>query len=114
MWRIAFFLKWLILLPILIVVVLLAVANDQIVPVHLNPFDPADPVLRLDLALYQVAFAAFALGAICGGMVVWSNQRKYRRQAHNTRKALTFWQARAESSERQAQGTALVLRPERS
>ena len=41
-------LKWVILLPILAVVVLLSVANDQSVTVHLNPFDKADAVLKVD------------------------------------------------------------------
>ena len=112
--KIAAVLKWLILLPILLVVLLLAISNDQTTTVHLNPFDTADPVLRLDLALYQIAFIAFALGVVCGGFVVWNSQRRYRRKSSERREQVAMWQARATSSERQlAQSTALALRPER-
>ena len=40
-------LKWAILLPVLLAIVLLAVANDQTVTVNLNPFDTTDPVLQV-------------------------------------------------------------------
>src|SRR5207253_2386055 len=62
-------LKWVILLPVLLAVVLLAVANDQTVTLHLNPFDKADPVLKVDLALYQVMFLIFVIGVLIGGLV---------------------------------------------
>ncbi|MBW3653439.1 MAG: hypothetical protein KY433_07570, partial [Actinobacteria bacterium] len=49
---------------------LLAVANDHSVHLSLNPFDPSDEVLRVELALYQVAFLAFLLGALVAAAVV--------------------------------------------
>ena len=58
-------LKWAILLPVLLAVVLLAVANDQTVTVHLNPFDKADPVLKVELALYQIAFLDLRARRVC-------------------------------------------------
>ena len=107
--RVGTFVKWLILLPILVVVLLLAISNDQTVTLHLNPFDIEDPVLRLDLPLYALAFAVFALGAICGGVVAWSGQRKHRRRAHERREEVAYWQAKAESADRSAPGTALAV-----
>lgn len=111
-------LKWLILLPVLVAVVLLAVANDQDVTVHLNPFDAGDPVLRLDLALYQVAFVVFVAGALTGGLVAWSNQRKYRRRARERRGEAALWQARADWTEERkvppaSRTSAFLPRPER-
>jgi uncharacterized integral membrane protein len=113
-------LKWIILLPVLVVALLLAVANDQSVTVHLNPFDQADPVLRVDLALYQIAFIVFVVGALVGAFVAWSGQRKHRRRARRRGEEAAFWQARAETAEvRQspprasAPSTALLPRPER-
>ena len=67
-------LKWVILLPILIAVVLLSVANDQPVTVHLNPFDKSDPVLKVELALYQLFFIVLVLGVLMGGCIVWLNR----------------------------------------
>ena len=106
-------LKWVILLPILAVVLLVAVANGQIVRVHLNPFDTADPVLKIDLALYQIAFIVFVLGVLVGGLVAWSGQRRHRRRLYDMRE-----RASAEATrppERVLPASAGFLpRPERS
>ena len=110
--------KWVILLPILLAVVLLAVANDQTVTVHLNPFDKSDPVLKVDLALYQIGFLVFVIGVLFGGVIVWSRQRKYQR-LRARREDAALWQARAEwSGNRRAgpsasQASAFLPRPER-
>ena len=75
MHALATILKWVILLPVLLVVVLLAVANDQSVTVHLNPFDKSDPVLKVDLALYQLLLCiVLLLGVLVGGFIVWLNR----------------------------------------
>jgi uncharacterized integral membrane protein len=113
-------LKWIIILPVLVAVLLLAIANDQSVTVHFNPFDPNDPVLRVDLALYQLAFAIFVLGALAGALIAWGGQRKYRRRAQERSVETALWQARAERSERRqaearppSQAAAFLPRPER-
>ena len=116
-------LKWVILLPILIAVVLLAVANDQAVPVHFNPFRVDDPVLRAELPLYQFAFAVFVLGALVGALVTWLGQRRYRVRARQEHDEAQFWHSRAERAERSqraqpdpqssSRALAFLPRPER-
>jgi hypothetical protein len=109
--------KWAVLLPVLVAVVLLAVANDQAVTVNLNPFDKDDPVLKVELALYQIAFLLFVLGVLFGGVIAWSGQSRRRRRLRREETAL--WQARAEWSERRrsephsSQASAFLPRPER-
>jgi uncharacterized integral membrane protein len=111
--------KWVILLPVLLAVVLLAVANDQTVTLHLNPFDKSDPVLRVDLALYQVGFLVFVVGVLFGGAIVWVRQRRRSRRMRDIRGDAALWQARAEWSEhrrpdpRETQASAFLPRPER-
>ena len=119
--KLSLILKWVILLPVLLAVVLLAVANDQSVPVHLNPFEPADPALSVELALYQIGFILFVLGALMGAAVVWSGQRKYRKRARERREEASLWQARAQWSERRqaeerppSRLAGFLPRPERS
>lgn len=114
-------LKWLVLLPLALAVLLLSLANDQAVTVHLNPFDADDPVLRLDLALYQIAFIIFLLGALMGGIAAWSGQRKYRRRSRARRDEAERMQARADRSEvrrqqesRPSAAAGFLPRPERS
>ena len=110
--------KWVILLPVLLAVVLLAVANDQTVTVHLNPLDKADPVLKVDLALYQIGFLVFVSGVLIGGLIVWNKQRKHRRRLQDRGDA-ALWQARAEWSghrqtePRASQASAFLPRPGR-
>lgn len=112
-------LKWVILLPVLVGVVLLAVANDQVVTVHLNPLAADDPVLRIDLALYQVGFILFVLGVFVGWLVALRARRRNRLRARDRRHESELWQARAEWSERQAEAApadaaGFLPRPERS
>lgn len=113
-------LKWLVLLPVLLAALLLAIANDQNVTVHLNPFDPQDPVLRADLALYQVAFIVFVLGALIGSVVTWTGQRRYRQPARRPRELAPAWKSESESVDRRqhpkappSSQAAFLPRPER-
>ena len=98
--RLAQIVKWILLLPVLAAVLMLAVANSQPVIVHLNPFDTDDPVLRVGLALYQIGFILFALGALAGAFVTWNGQRRYRRRAHQEEQAAKLWQYRAQRAEK--------------
>ena len=117
--RLGTILKWAILLPILIAIVLFAAANDQTVTVHLNPLSADDAVLRVDLALYQVGFLAFFAGALIGGFVTWRGQRKHRQRARDRQHEAVMWRSRAKSSERRmeaaqpAAASGLLPRPER-
>jgi uncharacterized integral membrane protein len=110
-------LKWVILLPILAAVLALAVANGQDVTVYLNPFDAADPVLRLDLPLYQFAFILFVLGVLVGGLVAWMSQMRHRRRVRRREAAL--FGADSERAERTpnappSDAVGFLPRPERS
>ena len=112
--------KWAILLPVFLAIVLLAVANDQSVTLHLNPFDPEDPILRVDLALYQVAFIVFALGVMVGGIVAWNTQRKAHHRARSPSTPAKTWQPSTDVSGRRvaeppsaSRAAAFLPRPER-
>lgn len=94
-------LKWVILLPILAAILALAVANGQTVTVYLNPFDGADPVLRFELPLYQLAFVLFVFGALVGGLVAWSSQLRQRRRERARREAALFQGRGERPAERQ-------------
>jgi hypothetical protein len=115
--RLGAFLKWIILLPVAVAVLLLAVANDQSVTVHLNPFDTEDPVLRVELALYQIAFIVFVVGALTGAFVAWSGA--LRRRARRRREQAALERSHPGAPERyRAEApapspTAFLPRPER-
>jgi hypothetical protein len=109
-------LKWAILLPIFLAVVLLALANDHSVTVNLNPFDKTDPALKVELALYQFAFLIFVLGVLFGGLIAWASQR--RRQLRDRHAARASWQRTDRPEDRKAEpaasgASAFLPRPER-
>ena len=107
--RLGGLLKWLVLLPVFIIVVLFAVANDHVVRVALNPFDSTDAALAINLPLYQLGFAIFAVGAVCGGFVMWNGQRKYRRQAREKGYDAALWRNRSEQAEKAKPGNAGLI-----
>jgi len=110
--------KWIILLPVLMGVLLLAIANDQSVTIHLNPFDTQDPVLRADMPVYQFGFLAFVVGALVGGLIAWSGQHRYRKRARHRAADAPPWQAdthrtHAAPPDAVSPSAAFLPRPER-
>lgn len=93
------FLKWVVLLPVIILVGLYAVANDHIVAVKLNPLDGSDMASAIQLPLYMIGFAAFAVGVVCGGLAVWNRQRRFRKAARVERDEAARWRVRAQDAE---------------
>lgn len=78
------FLKALIVVPLTVLIVLFAVANRQIVTVHLDPLETGLlPFPTVTLPLYLVLFAAGLIGVIAGGSATWLAQGKHRRAARS-------------------------------
>ena len=85
--------------PLGLVLVVLAVANRQMVTLALNPFRPDDSVLSLSAPFFLFLFLVLLLGMAIGSAATWWSQGRYRRQArieareavkwHNERKAVT-------------------------
>lgn len=99
----AAFLKWLLLAPVAIVVILLAIANRHTATVVFDPFagQVAAASLSVTLPLFIVLFAATMFGVLLGGCVVWFNQGRHRRMAKIAR--TDAQRARAEADRLRAQ-----------
>lgn len=80
------FLRIVVLGPLAIVVVALAVVNNQTVTLVLDPFNPASPFFSLRVPLYVVFFATLALGVLIGGVGSWFGQGHVRRAARQSRR----------------------------
>lgn len=76
-------LKLLLLLPIIIIVVTLAVANRHTVLFSLDPFADPDPALVIDVPLFWLLFGALGVGILLGGVAAWLRQGKWRRAARH-------------------------------
>jgi len=71
----------LIVLPLAIILIALAVANRAVTPFTIDPFNPGNPALTVELPLFVHLFLALILGMIIGGTVTWFRQGRYRRLA---------------------------------
>lgn len=80
------FLRIVVLGPLAIVVVALAVVNNQTVTLVLDPFNPGAPFFSLRVPLYVVFFATLALGVLIGGVGSWFGQGHVRRAARQSRR----------------------------
>jgi uncharacterized integral membrane protein len=73
----------LVLVPVAVVLIALAVANRAPVPFTLDPFNPGNPGLTLELPLFVIVFLALGLGILLGGFATWWKQGRYRKQARS-------------------------------
>jgi uncharacterized integral membrane protein len=70
-----------VLIPLAVVLVALAVANRAPVAFTLDPFNPGNPGLTVNLPLFIYIFAAMALGLVLGSFATWVRQGYYRKLA---------------------------------
>ncbi|WEX09550.1 LapA family protein [Chelativorans sp. AA-79] len=71
----------LIIVPLAIILIALAVANRALMPFTIDPFNPGNPGLTVEMPLFVYLFLAMILGMIIGGAVTWFRQGRYRRLA---------------------------------
>ena len=70
-----------VLVPLAVVLIALAVANRAPVAFTLDPFNPGNPALTLQLPLFFLLFAALAIGMVIGSLATWFKQGHYRKLA---------------------------------
>jgi uncharacterized integral membrane protein len=74
-------LRWLIVAPLGLLLVLLAVANRGAVTVSLDPFSREAPAFAFSLPLFVVLLLAVALGVVIGGVAVGVGRLRWRYRA---------------------------------
>jgi len=70
-----------IVIPVAIVLIALAVANRAPAAFTVDPFNPGNPALTLQLPLFVMLFLALAAGLLIGSFATWWNQGRYRKEA---------------------------------
>ncbi len=83
------FLKWLLLLPIVVIGLALALANRQITTIYFDPF-PNGGVNgpQISAPFFLILFVALMVGVVIGGVATWIRQGPNRRAARRARAAL--------------------------
>ena len=77
-------LTWLVFVPVAVVMVALAVANRGPAAFTIDPFNPGNPGLTVQLPLFVYLFAALAVGLIVGSVATWLRQGRYRKAARES------------------------------
>lgn len=73
--------RLLLLVPVVVVIVALSVANRGSVIFSIDPFGGDDPAFSFSVPLYWLLFAAAGVGVLIGGIATWAKQSKWRRAA---------------------------------
>jgi uncharacterized integral membrane protein len=75
------FFKWLLLLPVALLVLVFAVANRHSTTVVLDPLGLLTNGMTISAPLFIILFLAIMVGVLLGGAASWIVQGKYRRAA---------------------------------
>jgi uncharacterized integral membrane protein len=76
-------LSWLLTLPIILICVIFAVTNRQVVALDLWPF-----VLKLEAPLYVLTLGTFFAGFLVGGLGFWLSSLSHMWEKHRMRKKI--------------------------
>lgn len=104
--RLRLILKWLLIAPVAVIVVLFSIANRAPVTVSFDPIVREAPAVSATLPLYLVVLAAIALGLIAGGVGAWLAQGRHRKAERRLRRETQVLRADAERFR-----TSLASRP---
>ena len=82
-------LRWLIGVPIFVIVMSFAVANRQWTQLSLDPFHETDPAFALSMPLWLLLFVGIFIGILVGWFFCWLAQGKWRRLARERQREIT-------------------------
>jgi len=108
------FLTAVIIVPLLVLLIVFAVANRHFVTVSFDPFNAVDPALAVSIPLFALIIAVAILGVIVGGCATWISQRRWRRAARRHQgeaEAARAQVAQLSAAARANQGSAQSLVP---
>jgi hypothetical protein len=91
--------------PLGAILVAIAVANRQTVSLILDPFQPENPALSIELPFYVYLLVALVVGVILGGTATWMGQSRWRQTARAQGQRAARWQAEADRLTRERDAT---------
>lgn len=101
-------LKWLIGLPVAVVLVALSMMNNQKVTLLFDPISAPDVALSVSIPVYVVFFVGLLIGIVIGGIATWARQGRFRSAARENRKEAMRWRVKAETLEADRSASAPV------
>ncbi len=107
-------LSWIALFAVGVLVIALSVANRQWQKFSLDPFNPTQPIIYIELPMWTYLLAMFAVGAIAGGFVAWMGQGKWRELARQRAQDAVRWKGEADRLIRERDAAASTASSARS
>lgn len=105
-------LRWVIGLPVVVLVVAFAIANRRWVTLSLDPFSQEAPKLAMDMPLWLLYFFGVLVGMFLGWIAAWLAHAKHRRAARELRAEAARMQAElAELRRQRPEGTRQDVAP---
>ncbi len=98
-------LRWIVWIPVAIILVAFSIANRAPVTVSLDPFAEGAPAYSFRLPMFVLVFAVLLAGVVIGGVAAWVRQGKWRRAAREAERL------RREAAARRAAQPPLVGAP---
>ena len=95
-------LRWVIWLPVAIVVISFAVANRQWTRLSLDPFSSTTPFLTIEMPLWALFIFGVFIGLLVGWVACWFAQGKHRKLSRERRGEITRLQSEIESAKNPA------------
>jgi uncharacterized membrane protein YciS (DUF1049 family) len=90
-------LRWVIWLPVAIIVISFAVANRQWTRLSLDPFSSTSPFLTIEMPLWLLFIVGVFIGLIVGWMMCWFAQGRHRKLARDRAKDIVRLQSELET-----------------
>jgi uncharacterized protein YpmB len=91
-------LRWIIWLPVAIIVISFAVANRQWTRLSLDPFSSTSPFLTIEMPLWLLFIVGVFIGLIVGWAMCWFAQGKHRKLARERAKDIARLQNELETA----------------
>jgi uncharacterized integral membrane protein len=93
--------RFVVVVPAVVLLAALGVANIHDVRLALDPFRPDDPALSIVLPFYVWLLAALIVGVVIGGFATWMTQASWRRSARRQDAEARRWRAEADRLHRE-------------
>jgi uncharacterized membrane protein YciS (DUF1049 family) len=90
-------LRWIVWLPVAIIVISFAVANRQWTRLSLDPFSSTSPFLTIEMPLWLLFIVGVFIGLIVGWAMCWFAQGRHRKLARDRAKDIARLQSELET-----------------
>ena len=94
--------RWMIGLPIALVVIAFAVANRQLTTLSLDPFTSEAPILSISMPLWMLFIFGVFVGILIGWASCWLAQGKWRKLSRERRNEIAQLQNELEAAKNPA------------